>query len=151
MSNSVNKVILVGHLCAKPELKRLPSGQAVCEMRLATNETFTDREDRRQERPEFHRVVAWERTAETCARHLDKGRLVYVEGRLQTRSWDAPKSGEKRYITEIVASKVTFLSGGSSNGDSAREGSGPGSDRRQPEPKDRRPAGELNDDDAAAY
>jgi single-strand DNA-binding protein len=108
MSNSVNKVILIGNLCAKPELKHLPSGQVVCEMRLATNETFTDKK-KRQERAEFHRVVAWERTGETCARHLDKGRPIYVEGRLQTRSWDDPKTGEKRYMTEVVASKVTFL------------------------------------------
>jgi single-strand DNA-binding protein len=109
---SVNKVILIGNLGAKPELKYLPSGQAVCELRLATNEVFTDKNNQKQERTEWHAVVVWGKTGENCAQYLDKGRSVYVEGRLQTRSWDDKNSGEKRYKTEIVANQVTFLGGG---------------------------------------
>ena len=86
MAASVNKVILIGNLGAKPELKYLPSGQAVCEMRLATNEVFNDKQQQRQERTEWHRIVAWGKTAENCAQYLDKGRQIYIEGRLQTRS-----------------------------------------------------------------
>jgi single-strand DNA-binding protein len=112
MAGSVNKVILIGNLGAKPELKYLPSGQAVCEMRIATNETFTDKQQQKQERTEWHRVVVWGKTAENCAQYLDKGRQVYLEGRLQTRSWDDKTTGEKRYMTEIVAQQVTFLGGG---------------------------------------
>lgn len=118
MAASVNKVILIGNLGAKPELKYLPSGQAVCELRLATNESFTDKNQQKQERTEWHRVVVWGKQGENCAQYLDKGRPVYVEGRLQTRSWDDKNSGEKRYMTEIVANSVQFLGG--------REGGGGG-------------------------
>lgn len=111
MAGNVNKVILLGNLGAKPELKYLPSGQAVCEMRIATSETYTDKNDQKQERTEWHRVVVWGKTAENCAKYLDKGRQVYVEGRLQTRSWDN-KEGVKQYMTETVANQVVFLSGG---------------------------------------
>jgi single-strand DNA-binding protein len=113
---SVNKVILIGNLGAKPELKYLPSGQAVCEMRLATNEVFTDKQNQKQERTEWHRVVVWGKTAENCAQYLDKGRQCYVEGRIQTRSWDDKNTGEKKYMTEIVAQQVTFLGGGGGGG-----------------------------------
>src|SRR3954453_20559080 len=116
MAGSVNKVILIGHLGAKPELKYLPSGQAVCEMRLATNEVFNDKQNQRQERTEWHRVVVWGKTAENCAQYLDKGRQIYIEGRLQTRSWDDKNSGEKKYMTEVVANQVTFLGGGGAEG-----------------------------------
>lgn len=111
MAASVNKVILIGNLGAKPELKYLPSGQAVCEMRIATNESFTDKNQQKQERTEWHRVVVWGKQGENCAQYLDKGRACYVEGRLQTRSWDDKNSGEKRYMTEIVANTVQFLGG----------------------------------------
>jgi single-strand DNA-binding protein len=109
---SVNKVILIGNLGAKPELKYLPSGQAVCELRLATNEVFNDKNQQRQERVEWHSIVVWGKTGENCAQYLDKGRSVYVEGRLQTRSWDDKNTGEKKYKTEIVANQVTFLGNG---------------------------------------
>jgi single-strand DNA-binding protein len=113
MSASLNKVMLIGNLGAKPEYKTLPSGQSVCEMRIATSETYNDKNHQRQERTEWHRVKAWGKTAENCAQYLDKGRSIYVEGRLETRSWDDKKTGEKRYATEIVASSVVFLGGGS--------------------------------------
>jgi single-strand DNA-binding protein len=111
MAASVNKVILIGNLGAKPELKYLPSGQAVCEMRIATNEQWTDKNQQKQERTEWHRVVVWGKTGENCAQYLDKGRSVFIEGRLQTRSWDDKTTGEKRYMTEIVANSVQFLGG----------------------------------------
>jgi single-strand DNA-binding protein len=126
---SVNKVILIGNLGAKPELKYLPSGQAVCELRLATNEVFNDKNNQRQERTEWHRIVVWGKTGENCAQYLDKGRSVYVEGRLQTRSWDDKNTGEKRYMTEIVANQVTFLEGrggGAGAGAGSSEGGGGG-------------------------
>src|SRR5262245_32080097 len=116
MAGSVNKAILVGFLGQKPELKYLQSGQAVCELRIATNEVFTDKKQQRQERTEWHRVVAWGKTGENAAQYLDKGRQVYVEGRLQTRSWDDKRTGEKRYLAEVVAEKIQFLGGGSGRG-----------------------------------
>ena len=126
MAGSVNKVILIGNLGAKPEIKYLPSGQAVCELRLATNEVFNDKNNQRQERTEWHRVVVWGKTAENCAQYLDKGRSCYVEGRLQTRSWDDKTTGEKKYMTEIVASQVTFLGGGAGAGEGGEGGGGGG-------------------------
>jgi single-strand DNA-binding protein len=133
---SVNKAIIIGNLGAKPEIKYLPSGQAVCELRVATNEVYNDKNNQRQERTEWHRIVVWGKTAENCAQYLDKGRQIYVEGRIQTRSWDDKKTGEKRYMTEIVAQQVTFLGGGGpgagagtrpgrSNGDGPPPSSGP--------------------------
>ena len=111
MAGSVNKVIVLGNLGANPELKYLPSGQAVCEMRIATSETYKDRNEQPQERTEWHRVTVWGKTAENCSKFLQKGRQVYVEGRLQTRSWD-DKEGKKQYMTEVVANQVVFLGGG---------------------------------------
>ena len=125
MSASVNKVILIGNLGADPELKYLPNGgQAVCELRLATNDSYTDKQGQRQEKTEWHRVVVWGKQAESCAQYLKKGRTVYVEGRLQTREWD-DKDGNKRYTTEIVANTVQFLGGG----DGQRAGEGGGAQR----------------------
>ncbi len=112
MAGSVNKVIILGNLGAPPELKYLPSGQAVCEMRIATSEVFKDKNDQRQERTEWHKIVVWGKTGENCAKFLGKGRQVYLEGRLQTRTWD-DKDGNKRYTTEIVADNVVFLRDGS--------------------------------------
>ena len=123
MAGSVNKVIIVGNLGQKPEVKFLPSGQAVCEMRIATNEVFNDKNQQRQERTEWHRVTVWGKMGENCGKYLDKGRSVYIEGRLQTRSWDDKTSGEKRYMTEIVAQNVQFLGG---QGGAREEGGGGG-------------------------
>jgi single-strand DNA-binding protein len=126
MAASVNKVIIIGNLGAKPELKYLPSGQAVCELRIATNETFTDKQQQKQERTEWHKVIAWGKTGENCAQYLDKGRSVYVEGRLQTRSWDDKNTGEKKYMTEIVANTIQFLGGGGPAGGEGGGGGGGG-------------------------
>lgn len=110
MAGSVNKVILVGNLGANPELKYLPSGQPVCEFRIATSETYRDRNEQTQERTEWHRIVVWGKTGENCAKFLTKGQKVYIDGRLQTRTWD-DKEGKKQYMTEVVANQVVFLSG----------------------------------------
>lgn len=107
---SVNKVILLGNLGADPELKHTPSGRSVCNLRVATTEVFKDASGQRQERTEWHRVTVWGDQADNCSKYLSKGRSVYIEGRLQTRSWD-DKSGEKRYSTEIVADRVQFVGG----------------------------------------
>lgn len=108
MAGSVNKVILLGNLGADPELKYLPSGQAVCEVRLATTYEYKDKAEQKQEKTEWHRVVVWGKSAENCAKFLRKGQKVYVEGRIQTRSWDNP-DGKKSYLTEIISDRVVFL------------------------------------------
>lgn len=106
---SVNKVILIGKLGRDPEMRHTPSGAAVCTLNLATTETWSDN-GQKQERTEWHRVIVWGKQAENCAKYLAKGRAAFVEGRLQTRSWD-DKDGQKRYATEIVAQTVQFLGG----------------------------------------
>src|SRR5512137_1224495 len=110
----VNKVIIVGHLGADPEVRYTQSGQAVASFNVATSETFNDKNGERQERTEWHRIVAWAKLAELCGEYLKKGRQVYLEGRLQTRQWD-DKDGNKRYTTEIVAQNVQFLGGRGDN------------------------------------
>jgi len=121
---SVNKVILVGNLGRDPELRYTQSGQAVANFTLATTERFSNRDGDRQERTEWHRIVAWGRTAELCAQYLSKGRSVYIEGRLQTREWE-DKEGQKRRTTEITAQTVQFL-GGSGSGSGSGSGGGGG-------------------------
>ena len=111
MAGGVNKVILVGHLGADPDMRYTPSGQGVCELRLATSESWNDKNGQRQERTEWHRIVVWGKRAEVCSKYLSKGRQVFVEGRIQTRNYD-DKDGNKRYITEIIANDVQFLGGG---------------------------------------
>ena len=115
MSTGVNKVILIGHLGADLEIRYTQGGQAVGEMRLATAEQWKDKDGQRQERTEWHRIVMWGPLAENCGKYLSKGRQVYVEGRIQTRSYD-DKEGQKKYITEIVAAEVKFLGGGEGRG-----------------------------------
>jgi single-strand DNA-binding protein len=109
--SGVNKVILVGRLGADPEVKTIPNGQTVARLSLATSESWTGKDGQKQERTEWHRIVVWGRQAENCGKHLTKGRQVYIEGRLQTRSWEDPQ-GQKKYATEIVASTVQFLGAG---------------------------------------
>ncbi len=104
----VNKVIIVGRLGADPELKTIGSGQNVARFNVATSENWVDKEGQKQERTEWHRIVVWGRLAEICGKHLSKGRQVYAEGRLQTRSWE-DQQGQKRYSTEVVANTVQFL------------------------------------------
>jgi len=119
MAAGVNKVILVGHLGADPDMRYTPSGQGVCELRVATSESWNDKNGQRQERTEWHRIVVWGKRAEVCSKYLAKGRQVYVEGRIQTRTYD-DKDGNKRYITEVIANDVQFLGGGGGRGEAGR-------------------------------
>lgn len=109
MGGSVNKVMLVGRLGKDPEMRFTPSGRAVTNFTMATDEVWIDQNNERQERTEWHRIVTWGKLAENCAKLLSKGRLVYVEGRIQSRSWD-DKDGNKRYTTEIIANAMQILS-----------------------------------------
>jgi single-strand DNA-binding protein len=118
---SINKVILIGNLGRDPELRYTQGGQAVANFTLATSERFSSKDGEKQERTEWHRIVAWGRTGELCAQYLSKGRSVYLEGRLQTREWE-DKEGQKRKTTEIVATTVQFLGG---RGEGGSGGSGP--------------------------
>jgi single-strand DNA-binding protein len=133
MAGGVNKVILVGNLGADPDMRYTPSGQGVCELRLATSESWNDKNGQRQERTEWHRIVVWGKRAEVCSKYLSKGRQVYVEGRIQTRTYD-DKDGNKRYITEIIAADVQFLGGGGREG--AQGGRSGGRSDEAPPPSD---------------
>ncbi len=105
----VNKVILIGNVGSDPELKYTTNGAGVSNFSVATNETWMDKNtNERQERTEWHRIVAWGRLAEICNQYLKKGSKVYIEGRLQTRSWEG-QDGQKRYTTEIVAGEMQML------------------------------------------
>lgn len=112
---SVNKVILVGNLGKDPEVRFTPSGRAVAKFPIATTESWMDQENSRQERTEWHNVVVWGKQAESCGQYLAKGRQVFIEGAIRSRSYD-DKEGNKRYITEIVAQRVQFLGGGGGSG-----------------------------------
>lgn len=104
----VNKVILIGNVGADPELRYTPGGTAVSNFNMATNESWNDSGGEKQERTEWHRIVVWGRLAEICNQYLRKGSKVYIEGRLQTRSWDG-QDGQKRYTTEVVARDMQML------------------------------------------
>lgn len=110
MARGVNKVILIGNLGQDPELRYTGSGTAVCNMRIATNEAYKDAGGEWVEKTEWHNVVAWSRLAEICGEYLSKGSQVYIEGSLQTRSWD-DRDGNTRYTTEIKAREMQILSG----------------------------------------
>jgi single-strand DNA-binding protein len=104
----VNKVILIGNLGKDPEFKVTPGGSPVCTFSLATTERYNDKSGQRQEKTEWHNIVVWGKLAETANQYLKKGRSAYIEGRIQTRSWD-DKDGTKKYKTEIVANQIQFL------------------------------------------
>ena len=114
----VNKVIILGNLGQDPEVRMTPSGQQVCSISIATSESFTNKEGQREERTEWHRVVLWAKQAELAGKYLKKGSQVYIEGRLQTRSWD-DQQGQKRYTTEIIGNTMTFVGNRNGRGDSA--------------------------------
>ena len=121
--SGVNKVILVGRLGADPEVKTITGGNTVAKLSVATSEQWT-KDGEKHEKVEWHRISAWGKLAEICGKYLAKGRQVYVEGKLQTRSWD-DDNGQKRYATEIVASTVQFLGNNPNAG--ADPGAGPDS------------------------
>lgn len=109
MANGVNKVILIGNLGADPEVKHLDSGSTVARLRIATTESYRDRDGNRQDRTEWHNVVLWRRLAEVAEQYLSKGNQIYVEGRLQTRSYE--KDGVTKYFTEVIGNSMTMLGG----------------------------------------
>jgi single-strand DNA-binding protein len=127
----VNKVILVGNLGKDPELKYTPGGQAVATFSLATSERVTDKSGQRQDRTEWHNIVVWGKQAELANQYLKKGRTVYIEGKITTRSWD-DKDGNKKYRTEIVAFTMQFI-GGNGGGAPSSGGSSSYSDPGIPE------------------
>ena len=105
---SVNKAILVGNLGGDPELRYTPSGTAVANFTLATHEQWKGKDGEKGERTEWHRIVAWSRLGEICGEYLHKGSQVYIEGRIQTRSWE-DRDGNKKYTTEIIAQSMQML------------------------------------------
>jgi single-strand DNA-binding protein len=114
----INKVILIGNLGSDPEVRYTPDGTAVANFNIATSDEWTDKDTgERKKRTEWHRIVAWRKLGEICGEYLSKGKQVYVEGKLQTRSWE--KDGVTRYTTEVIASDVQFL-GSRSTGDTYR-------------------------------
>src|SRR5450759_4327921 len=132
---SVNKVILVGRLGKDPEVRSLPDGGAVCNITLATSETWKDKTSgEKQEKTEWHRVTFYRRLAEIVGEYLKKGSQVYVEGRLETRKWQ-DKEGKDRYTTEIIADRMQMLGSRSGQGD-------PSGRERSAEPREPAPAGE---------
>jgi len=124
MADGVNKVILVGNLGKDPEVSFTQSGTARCRFPLATGETFVNNAGERQDKTEWHNIVVWGKQGENVGKFLSKGRQVYIEGKIQTRSWDDEKTGQKRYMTEINAQRVVFLGGGRGEGPGA-DGGGP--------------------------
>jgi single-strand DNA-binding protein len=137
MAKSVNKVILIGNLGKDPEVKYTPSGTAVAKFSLATNERYKDKGGEWQDRTEWHNIVAWQRLAEIVGEYVKKGSKLYIEGRLQTSSWDDKESGQKRYKTEVIANDLVLLSGrgeGEGSGRSRGASASAGMDQRVPEP-----------------
>ncbi len=124
----LNKVLLYGNLTRDPELRALPSGQQVASFAIATNRTYKNKEGQKQDAVEYHNIVAFGRQAEVIGQYLKKGRPVYIEGRIQTRSWDDKTSGEKKYRTEVVIENFQFGPGGAGmggQGGSRDDGSAP--------------------------
>ena len=146
----INKAILIGRLGKDPEVRSTAGGQTVCRFSIATDEKFTDRNGEKQERTEWHNIVAWGKLGEICGQYLRKGKLVYIDGSIRTDSWDDKETGQKKYKTEIVAQNMKMLekrgedeggsySGGGSYAGAGRKSSGPA------------PAPELEDDDEVPF
>ena len=150
MPKSVNKAILVGNVGKDPEVKFLPSGSPVANFTLATSERFKDKSGEFQERTEWHNIVAYQRTAEIIRDYVKKGSKLYVEGRIQTRSYDDKNTGQKRYFTEIIVYDLVLLSGRGEGGESGGYSLGASSsyDQRQPaQADDLVQSTEITDDD----
>jgi single-strand DNA-binding protein len=128
----VNKVILIGRLGADPEIRYTPSGAEVANFRIATSEVWTNKNGEKEERTEWHRIVAWRNLAKICGEYLSKGRLVYIEGKIRTRAWE-DRDGNKRSTTEIEASEMKMLGG---SGEQDRKPKEPDVDSAPPAEKD---------------
>ena len=138
---SINKVIIIGNLTRDPELKQTASGQPIATFGIATNREWITKDSQRHTSTEFHEVVAWAKLAEICGQYLRKGKLVYIEGYLKTRSWDTPE-GIKKYRTEIVANDLIMLEKRPHSEDSVAIA--PGSEEMSPEEM---PADDLSPDE----
>jgi single-strand DNA-binding protein len=121
---SLNKALLIGRLGSDPEVRYTQGGMPVANFNVATNEVWNDKSGAKQERTEWHKIVVFNKQAEIVGKYLKKGREVFIEGRIQTKDWQ-DKDGNKRYTTEIVASTIQFLGGGSDGGVGGRGSSGP--------------------------
>ena len=148
MARGVNKVILVGNLGKDPELSYLPSGQSVAKFSLATSRSYKDKNGELKVETEWHNVVAWGRTGEICAQYLKKGGQAYVEGRIQSRTWEG-RDGNKRTSVDIVADSVVLLGGRGEGSGSPREGPGESSGRAT-ERTPSAPAGDESSQEPAA-
>lgn len=126
--SGVNKVIIIGRLGQDPEMKAVGQGATVTRLNVATSENWVGKDGQKQERTEWHRIAVWGKLAEICGKYLSKGRQVYVEGRLQTRSWE--DNGQKKYSTEIVATTVQFL-GSANNETTSSTGAGSSTSQSQ--------------------
>ncbi|HEY4047458.1 MAG TPA: single-stranded DNA-binding protein [Acidobacteriaceae bacterium] len=149
MPKSVNKVILLGNVGKEPEVKFLPSGSAVANLTLATSERFKDKAGEWQDRTEWHNLTAYQRLAEIIRDYVKKGSKLYVEGRIQTRSWDDQASGQKKYRTEIIVNDLVLLSGrgeGDSAGGYSRSNTS-SFDQRPPAAAEEFAGTEITDDD----
>ena len=116
MARSLNKVMLIGNLGVDPEVRHTSSGVPVANFRMATSRSWSTDGGRTEERTEWHNIVAWRRLAEICQQYLKKGSKVYIEGRIETRSWDDASSGQKRYMTEVIADQMIMLDSPSGSG-----------------------------------
>ena len=128
MAGSVNKVIIIGNLGQDPEIRTTPSGAQVANFSVACTERWKDKDQNPQERTEWVRCVAWRQLADIVGKYVKKGDKIYLEGKLQTRSWDDPNGGGKKYATEVQVTEVTLL--GNSNGGGQRQGGGQGGGSR---------------------
>jgi len=150
MAKSVNKVILLGNVGKDPEIKSTPSGTMIANLTLATSDRYQDQGGNWTDRTEWHNLVAFKRTAEIIRDYVKKGSKLYIEGKIQTRSWDDKETGAKRYRTEIIVNDLSLLSGreeGSSGGYSRSSGSS-SYDQRGPQPVDDiSQSAEISDDD----
>jgi single-strand DNA-binding protein len=140
----LNKAMIFGNLTRDPELKALPSGMNVCSFSLATNRVYNDRDGNRQENTDYHNITVFGKQAENCSKYLSKGNSAYVEGRLQTRSWE--KDGVKHYRTEIIADRVQFGPKGSGSGDTPASKGDNKEDEKPPATPDY-PEEEINPED----
>lgn len=127
----LNKVMLIGRLTRDPESRTTPQGTTVTNFSLATSRVWKDQSGKQQELTEFHNIVAWRRLGEICAQYLKKGRQIYLEGHLQTRSWDDKNSGQKKYRTEVVADNMIMLG---SKADTGGASVAPSQEKHEPAP-----------------
>jgi single-strand DNA-binding protein len=141
----INKAILFGNLTRDPELKALPSGMNVCNFSIATNRVYKDRDGKKAEQTDFHNIVVFGKQADTVAQYLKKGSSAYIEGRMQTRSWE--QNGEKKYRTEVIADSVQFGPRSSGGGATSRKADSPEDEPAQSGSGIDYPKDDINPDD----